>query len=230
MAEKAVALHGDGMPGPPDRGLPAALLVLGVTHHSGYWDGDDGCELDRAGSCYRRVLEVASPEDAPRSHLSAIHNLGLLALETPAGLTETLRATGKSLTALRTMGVKSRSAPAARVRWVQALAEIGLFGFTRRAEGRLRTARRHLHAAGADFDAVLLGLDLGCHYLEAGRWDDLRRISADVFRLDWDGTKKETLAALTLWRQGCMEELLSAETLRFVLTTVRGVRGGPRQA
>jgi tetratricopeptide (TPR) repeat protein len=237
LADQAAAIHGEaGLPGPPDRGLAAVLLGRGMIRHYAYWYGAPSAiaDLIAAGMDYRKALAlILDPREAPRCHLAASHNLGVLALETGSGLTLARESFWQARAHLRRLDIPRYSAAGASLEWVSAVVDAELFGFCGAQERQLKRARRNFHALGQTMDAIRCGLDLGLYYLEPDmpRWEDLERLSVDYFRLFPEEQPPQVLGALALWRQSILERVMPERELGWILTTVRGVRAhDPRHA
>ena len=238
-ADHAIDMHTaaspEGISGPPDHGLPAALVVRGLIRaayarrHPA--DAGPGAWGDVAAD-YHHALELApDPRQAPLSHASAVHNLAVVAIEQGTGLVRAQEDLYHAARELRAAGVPRSSAPAARMQWVRTVLHWQIFGqsdepgtrFLRRIEHRLEGSRRILKDKGAAFDAILVGMDLALFYLEQGpRWDDLRGLSVGIYDLDWSAAP-EVLSGLLLWRQTVLEELTPPDALDFVWSRVRGL-------
>lgn len=238
-ADHAVDLHRmvrrAGLAGPPDRGLPAALVVRGLIRaaYARRHPEDAGPSAwDDVAADYRHALKLApDPREAPLSHASAVHNLAVVAIEQGTGLTRAQEDLYRAAREMHAAGVPQSSAPAARMQWVRTVVHWQIFGqsnepgtrFLRRVENRLERSRQTLKDKGAAFDALLVGMDLALFYLENGpRWDDLRGLSVGVYDLDWSAAP-EVLSGLLLWRQTVLEELTPPDALKFIWSRVRGL-------
>jgi len=237
--DHAISMHlaagAAGLAGPPDRGLPAALIVRGLIRaaHTRRHPEDAGPSAwDDVAADYRHALKLApDPRTAPLSHASAVHNLAVVAIEQGAGLTRAQEDLCRAAREMHAAGVPQSSAPAARMRWVRTVVHWQIFGqsdepgtrFLRRIENRLERSHQILKDKGAAFDALLVAMDLALFYLENGpRWDDLRGLSVGVYDLDWSAAP-EVLSGLLLWRQTVLEELTPPDALEFIWSRVRGL-------
>ena len=236
-ANVAAGIHEDarpsGIPGPPDRGLPAALIARGQIHYNAHLNAIPIGDLFLASADYRRALELApNPQEAPIVHVSAVHNLALMALDTGVGITNAQTALWHARCRLAELGLLSSPA-GARMRWVRAMVDWHAGSQSNEYGGRFRlrimtaleTSRKLLLKRGAVYDAILVSLDLGLFYLDhpkGPRWNDLQRLSVEIYRLNWSATQ-DLLASLLLWRQAIMTEVMPAETLEYVYSRVRGL-------
>jgi tetratricopeptide (TPR) repeat protein len=235
----AIEIHGSrGLSGPVDRGLAAALISRGYVEFYAHLQTGGG-DLYQAAADFRRALKIApDPRSAPLTHLAAIHNTALLSLETGLGLPDAQRTLAEAAANLRALGFAQSSLPAARTKWALIVVDWVFLGssdevgvrFNNRIEAGLVAAHQHLYKGGAVHDAVMVHMDLGLLYLEqrnrkgpAPRWDALRELSLEIYKLDWQASP-EVSGALMLWRQAALEESFPAAALHDVYSQIRGLR------
>ena len=211
----------DGLSGPSDRGLPAALLTRGIALAFAQDCGHTLGDPDQARLDFTAALDASDPIEAPLTHIHASTSLAALAVRSGRGLVHAQMTLYDLARRYRELGFPETAPNVARLRWARTVCDWTLLGgsyetgrrFLLRIERALKTVRRDLREAGAEYDALLVALDEGLLYLEnraptrlgnhrrrhredsrertvaAPRWDDLRKLTLDAYGylagLDW---------------------------------------------
>ena len=150
----------------------------------------------------------------PKGYYGAIHNLSVLLVE--EGTHHEVHTTLDHLhVASRCLvGHSQRHLAKYKLRWLQGLAYIR-FGAVRKAESNFMTARKGFADVRAPLEFAVVSLDLAGIYFDERRWEKLREIALETFRICKGlSATREMLAALALWGRAVQEEQLTHELLR----------------
>lgn len=114
-----------------------------------------------------------------------------------------------------------------RLGWLEGRIARGL-GEPAVAEASFRSVRDAFLEAGLGYDAALVALDLAALYLEQGRTAEVREIAAWTEVLfEAHDIHREALAALTLFRQAALRDLVTVEEIRRVARHLADLRLRP---
>lgn len=150
----------------------------------------------------------------PKGYYGAIHNLSLLLVE--EGTHHEVHTTLDQLhvASRHLVGHSQRHLAKYKLRWLQGLAYIR-FGAVRKAESNFMTARKGFADVRAPLEFAVVSLDLAGIYFDERRWEKLREIALETFRICKGlSATREMLAALALWGRAVQEEQLTHELLR----------------
>ena len=190
-----------------DDGVAKALIQKGAVHRM----VDEPFE---ALGCLQDAARCIDAEEHPDLFLCSVSNRALCLCDLDR------HAEAQALVAAERRRYASARNPWSRLRlgWLEGRILHGL-GDEAAAEQRLIEARDGFLAAGNDYNAALVSLDLAVLYLEQGRGGELKELAAGMgqaFRAHQ--VQREEMAALLLFQQAVAAE-------RVTLEAVRGLRG-----
>ncbi|HEV7504262.1 MAG TPA: hypothetical protein VGS07_05085 [Thermoanaerobaculia bacterium] len=168
---------------------------------------EDGEDLGGAVRILRELVEELDPKQEPQLSAYARHNLVLCLTE--AGrydeaeqllpeVREQLAGQGKPLNLVR-------------LRWAEGKIALGL-GRTAEAEEDFREVRQDFLERTMGYDAALVSLDLAILYAREHRTSELKRLAAEMAPIfESRDVRRESLAALVMFRNACEEERMTVE-------------------
>lgn len=168
---------------------------------------EDGEDLAGAIRILQELQEELDLDREPLLAAYARHNLVLCLTE--AGhyqeaeqllpqVREQLAAQGKALNLVR-------------LRWTEGKIALGL-GRAAEAEKNFREVQKDFLEKGMGYDAALVSLDLAILYARGHRASELKRLAAEMAPIfDSRDVRRESLAALLMFRNACDEERMTVE-------------------
>lgn len=185
---------------------------------------EQGGEIAGALAALREAAPLVDAAGEPRQSLALRHNLALVLCqlgryaEAEAGLPE-LRA--------RTPGL-GNDLDRLRVRWVTARVSAGR-GRRGEAVAELDEVREDFARRRIAYDSALVSLELAILHLEDGHGAEARAlVESMLWIFDAQGVGRETLAALSVFRQAAESETLTLALARRVLRSAERTRNDER--
>ena len=162
------------------------------------------------------ALPLIKEKKNPRVYRAALHNLAGCLYHDEARL-EDLADVLKNLRKARRTHRGRWSLPKLKLRWLEGLIEVK-FGFVGQGVMSLLTARQGFVVLGVVLEVALIAVDLSVIYLEEGRFDELRQLASETYKLcQSSGLTQDARSALLLWYQAVRGQRLTSE----VIATVR---------
>jgi tetratricopeptide (TPR) repeat protein len=168
---------------------------------------EDGEDLQGAIHLLGELLEELDAEQEPQ--LSAYARQNLVLCLTEAGRYDEaellLPAVREQLT------VQGQALNLVRLRWTEGRIASGL-GRTAEAETDFREVQQEFLARTMGYDAALASLDLATLYAREHRTSELKRLAVEMAPIfESRDVRRESLAALVMFRNACEEERMTAE-------------------
>lgn len=182
--------------------------------------GSDFLELGRpekAMECLQAAVELLDPTVEPRIAVAAIHNL-TLALAEQGRFEEAAEALARSqdlyTNADRDIQTKGE--------WVRGRIAAGL-GRLDEAERAFKAARKDYQDREMAFDFALVSLDLAVTYARRRKTSEVKRLAREMMPIfESRHIPRETLAALSLFRQAVEQETVTVEFLHKIIARLEG--------